>query len=86
MAMATQAGYEMIAVDAVDRRLPGGIDIGDDYRIRIVEAGAEFLEKRLQAGVAMRLHDGNDLAVARFRAAFSTPRSPRGDDRNRRSP
>ena len=44
---------------------PAGIDIGDDDRIGIVEAGREFVEQRLQARVAMRLHDGDDLRLGR---------------------
>ena len=67
-----QAGDEGVAVDAGDRRFACGIDRRDHYRIRIVEAGAELLEQRLQARVAMRLHDGDDLVRVDSRAAFNT--------------
>jgi hypothetical protein len=72
MAMRAQAEHEMIAVDAFDRRLAGRIDLGDDDRVGIVEAGAEFLEQRLQAGEAVRLHHGDDLAVGGFTRRFKT--------------
>ena len=63
VAMRAQAENEMIAIDARDRRLAGRIDFGDNDRIGVIEAGAKFLEQRLQAGEAMRLHHGNDLAA-----------------------
>ena len=66
MAARAQAGDQMIAVDALDRRFAGRIDIGDDHRVGIVEAGAELLEQRLQPRVAVRLHHGDDLALGRF--------------------
>ena len=85
MAVRAQAEHEMIAVDACDRRLAGRIDFGDHDRVGIVEAGAEFLEQRLQPGEAMRLHHGDDLAVGGFtRRLQARPRSRRGDGRNRR--
>src|SRR5258706_10225980 len=48
MAMRAQAKHEMIAVDARYRRLAGRINLRDDNRIGVVEAGAKFLEQRLQ--------------------------------------
>src|SRR5258705_5284387 len=66
VAMRAQAEDEMIAVDALDRRLPGGIDVSDHDRVGVVETGTKFLEQRLQPGEAMRLHHGNDLAVGGF--------------------
>src|ERR1700736_4152893 len=63
MAMRAQAEHEVVAVDALDWRFARRIDLGDDDGVGIVEAGAEFLEQRLQAGEAMRLHHGDDLAV-----------------------
>src|SRR6202158_6208130 len=66
MAMRAQAEHKMVAVDARYRRLAGRIDLGDDDGIGVVEAGAKFLEQRLQARKAMRLHHGDDLAVAGF--------------------
>ena len=66
MAVRAQAEHEMVAIDAGDRRLAGRIDFGDDDRVGIIEAGAEFLEQRLQPGEAMRLHHGDDLAIGGF--------------------
>src|SRR3984957_2984669 len=66
VAMRAQAEHEMIAVDAVDRRLAGRIDFGDDNGVSVVEAGAEFLKQRLQPGEAMRLYHGDDLAARGF--------------------
>ena len=40
-----------VAVDAFDRRLAGGIDIGDQHGVGIVEAGAEFARTGWRAGV-----------------------------------
>ena len=53
MAVRAQAEHEMIAVDSWDRRLAGRVDLGDDDRVGVVEAGAEFLEQRLQPREAM---------------------------------
>src|SRR5262249_41086745 len=63
MAVCAQACNEMLAVDAFDRRLAGGIDLGHDDAVGVVEAGAELLEQRLQPRVAMWLYHGDDLAV-----------------------
>ena len=63
MAVRAQAEHKVIAVDARDRRLAGRIDLGDDDRVGIVEAGTKLLKQRLQPGEAMRLHHGDDLAV-----------------------
>ncbi len=40
---------EMIAVDALDRRLARRIDLGDDHRVGVVEAGRERLEQAIAA-------------------------------------
>ena len=50
MAVGAQAEYEMVAVDAFDRRLAGRIDVSDDDGVGVVEAGAEFLEQLTAAG------------------------------------
>src|SRR5882724_5042106 len=63
MAVRAQAKHEMVAVDALDWRFARRIDLGDDDSVGIVEAGAEFLEQRLQAGEAMRLHHRDDLSI-----------------------
>src|ERR1700739_3091080 len=70
MAMRAQAKYEVVAIDALDRRLACGIDLGNENRIGIVETGAEILEQRLQAGIAMRLHHGDDFAVIGIARGF----------------
>ena len=59
------AAASAVLVDALDRRLAGGIDVGDDHRVGVVEAERESVEQRLQAGVAMRLHDRDHLALGR---------------------
>src|SRR5260370_41585867 len=66
MAVGGQAEHKMVAVDARYRRLARRIDFGDNDGIGIVEAGAKFLEQRVQPGVAMRLHHGDDLAVGGY--------------------
>ena len=60
MAVAAHAVDQRVAVDALDRRLAGGIDRGDQHAVGMVEGGAEVLEQRLQAAVAMRLDDRDD--------------------------
>ncbi len=57
-----QARDQPVAIGAGNMGLAGRIDIGDDHCIGIVETGAEIIEQRMQAGMAMRLHDGDDLA------------------------
>src|SRR5690606_26894489 len=54
---------KMILVDPADRGFTGGIDISDDHRIGVVEAGAELFEQVAQARIAMRLHHGDHLLV-----------------------
>ena len=49
-------------LDALDRRLAGGVDRRHQHRVGVVEAGAEILEQAGEAGVAMRLHDGDHAA------------------------
>ena len=57
---------------ALDRRLAGRVDIGDQHDIGVVEAGAEAIEQMRQPGIAVRLHDGDYPAGAIDRAAFNT--------------
>src|ERR1700689_1009986 len=54
--------HQCVACHARDRRLAGGIDIGNNDSTRIVHAGAELVEQRLQPGIAMWLHDGDYIA------------------------
>ena len=64
---------ERILVDALDRRLAGRIDVGDDHAVGVVEAGGESVEQRSEPRIAVRLHDRDHLAaVAAARAALST--------------
>ena len=72
MAARFQRGDETVAIGALDRRLAGRIDIGDDHRIGIVEAARKFVEERDEPRIAMRLHDSDDLALVEARAARST--------------
>ena len=62
MPVLDQPGDDRVARHALDRRLAGGVDIGDEDDVGIVEAGAEAVEQMRHAGVAVRLHDGDDLA------------------------
>src|SRR3546814_16960202 len=65
-----KTAYEMRISDwssdvcSSDLLLAGGIDVGDDHRVGLVEAGAELLEEVVQARVAMRLHHGDNAAAA----------------------
>jgi len=65
MSMRLQGGDEMIAIGAFDRRLAGGINIGDDDRIGVVEAARELIEKRVKARIAMRTARPRYLAFGR---------------------
>ncbi len=56
---------QRVAIDALDLLLAGGVDIGDDHGVRVIEAGGELIEQRLQPGEAMRLHHRDDLALGR---------------------
>src|SRR5262249_19093592 len=62
VAAETQALDQRIAVHPLDRRLAGGVDLGRDHRVGIVEAGAELVEEVMEAGEAMRLDDRDHLA------------------------
>src|SRR5947209_7896818 len=61
-----QTLHQGIAVGTGDRRFAGRIDVRDDYGVGVVEAGRELLEQRCQAGIAVRLHHGDHLALARL--------------------
>ena len=45
MAVRAQPSHQRVAVGAVDRRFAGRIDVRDDHRVGVVEAGAELLEQ-----------------------------------------
>ena len=62
MAVRGEAGDQRVAVDAVDRQLAGGVDIGYQHRVGVVEAGAEPVEQLGEPRVAVRLNDGDHLA------------------------
>ena len=73
MAMATlfQALDQGLGANPFDRRFAGGVNIGHQNDISVVEAGAEFFEQVVEARVAMWLHDGDHLAEpVAWRAAF----------------
>ena len=67
VAVRADRGRERVLVGALDRRLAGRIDVGDDHAVGVVEAGGESVEQRGEPGVAVRLHDRDHLA-ARGRA------------------
>ena len=72
MPVRAQPGDQRVLRHAVDRRLAGRIDIGDQHDIGIVETGAEPVEQIAQPGIAVRLHDRDDPSRRDARAAFST--------------
>ena len=72
-----QAGDQRVAVDALDRRLAGGID-RRHRPVGIVEGGAELLHQVAQPGEAVRLDHGDDPALPPSRAAASTARISTG--------
>ena len=74
MAVGGDRGRERLLVDAFDRRLAGGVDVGDDHAVGVIEAGGEGVEQRRQAGEAMRLHDGDHLALGRGPRGFQDRR------------
>src|SRR5262249_44230270 len=61
-----QALHQRIAIGARDRRLARGVNMRDDHGVGVVEAGRELLEQRCQPSVAVRLHHGDHLALARL--------------------
>ena len=75
MAAGAQPLHQRVLVHALDRRLARGIDIGDDDRAGVVHAGAELLEQRGEAGVAVRLHHRDHVA----RAGLARRLQHRGD-------
>src|SRR5262252_8125756 len=60
------AGDQAVAVGTRNGGLAGRIDMGNDDAVGVVKAGAERLEQRMQAGVAVRLHHGDHLALGGF--------------------
>src|SRR3954447_23194067 len=57
MPVRAQPGDQPVLRRAVDRRLPGRIDIGHEHDIGIVETGAEPVEQIGEPRIAVRLHD-----------------------------
>ena len=76
MAMGAQRLGIGVAVDAFDGLLARGIDRRDHGDIGIVQAFGELLEGIAQAGVAVRLHHGDDrAAIGLARGAAARRRS-----------
>src|SRR5579863_8345363 len=63
VAMRSYPADQRGAVDALDRRLAGRVNVSNQHRVGIVETGAEALEQIGQAGVAVRLHHGDNLSL-----------------------
>ncbi len=61
MTVGAQALDQGVAVDSRQRRFSGGINIGDDHRIGVVEAGAEAFEQVAQTAEAVGLHHRDHL-------------------------
>jgi hypothetical protein len=73
VAVAAQALDQGVAVDPLDRRFAGGVDVGHDDHVGVIEAGAELGHQVAQPGEAVRLDHGDDLGVrGTERAAVST--------------
>ena len=68
MAAGADAMHQRFRVDAVDRLLAGRIDRRTIDGVGVVEAGGEFVEEIVQAGVAVRLGNRDDAALAERRA------------------
>ena len=66
MTARAQTADECIPRCAFDRHFTGRINVGDDDRVGIVEAGAEVGEETVETRVAVRLHDGDDVARCRI--------------------
>ena len=66
MAVRIDRRGQRLLVDALDRRLAGGIHVGDDHGVGVVEAEREGIEQRLQPRIAVRLHDGDHLSPGRL--------------------
>ena len=50
-------GGKSFAGDAGDGRFAGGVDVGEDEDVGLIEGAAEFVPKMLGAGKAMRLEE-----------------------------
>ena len=59
-----QSADQCVAVDSLDRCLAGGVHIGHDHHVRVIQAGAKILEKRLEARIPMGLDDGKNKFTA----------------------
>ena len=53
-------------VEYLPRRVTGRHETRDDDRVGVVETGAELLKQGGEPRVAVRLHDGDDVALGRF--------------------
>ena len=69
MPAVAQPVHKIIAAHSGDRRLTGGIDIGDENLVGVIETAAEIVEQVGKAAVAVRLHDGDQLVGAAQHAA-----------------
>ena len=54
---------ELLRRDARDRLLAGGVDVGDEHDVGLVERARELVEEIARAGVAMRLEGDDDAPV-----------------------
>ena len=75
MTAGTQPVHQRIAVSAGKGRFAGSVNVGDDDGACIVHAGAEFGKERCETRIAVRLHDGDDIA----RASLACSLEDRGD-------
>ncbi len=64
MTTGTQARNKRIAIRAFDRLLTRCVDIGNNNRVGIIEAGRKLIEQIMQTRITMGLHHRDDTTVA----------------------
>jgi len=63
MAMGTQTLNQRSTVDTFDRLLAGGVDVGDDHLVGLVECRDEFIEQGFGARIPMGLKNRDNPSV-----------------------
>src|SRR6516162_7142842 len=63
MTVLDQTSDESVPAHAFDWRLPCRVDVGDQHNVGVIETGAEVIKEVRKAREAVRLDDGDHLAV-----------------------
>src|ERR1700685_2547596 len=63
MAMGPNGLGEGLAGGTLDRLLAGGVDVGHEEKVGLVERAREFVEEKLRAGVAVGLERDDDTSI-----------------------